>query len=95
MMNDEVKVLKLVGLQYEPSEGLPKVIVKGSGIVAEEILKKRSVRYGGRVFKNKDLADKLFRLPMDAEISRETFQIVAILLTHVFSIEEKLKKFNE
>jgi type III secretion system FlhB-like substrate exporter len=86
---------KVVGLQYEPGKGLPRVIVKGSGCIAEELLKKRSVGSGPKVFKNKELVDKLYRLPMEAEITKDTFQLVAILLTHVFSIEEKLKNDNE
>lgn len=94
MATDE-KIKKVVGLQYEPGEGLPRVIVKGSGRIAEEILKKRPLHNGPKVFKNQQLVDKLYRLPIDAEISQDTFQLVAILLTHVFSIEEKLKKINE
>ncbi len=86
---------KVVGLQYEPGDGLPKVIVKGSGKIAEKILQKKTLRGSPKVFKNKELVDKLFRLPVDAEISRDTFQLVAILLAHVFSIEEKLKQKNE
>jgi len=94
-MTTPEKLTKVVGLQYEPGEGLPRVIVKGSGRVAEEILKKRPLYKGPKVFKNQQLVDKLYRLPVDAEISQDTFQLVAILLTHVFSIEEKLKNTNE
>lgn len=89
------KFKKVVGIQYEPGEGLPRVIVKGSGRIAEEIVKNAPKQGGPKIFENQQLVDKLYRLPMDAEISRDTFQLVAILLTHVFSIEEKLKKVNE
>ncbi|MCW8931129.1 MAG: EscU/YscU/HrcU family type III secretion system export apparatus switch protein [Gammaproteobacteria bacterium] len=94
-MIDKEKPKKVVGLQYKHGEGLPKVIVKGSGSIAEQILKKRSLNSGPKVFKNKELVEQLYRLPMDSEISRDSFQLVAILLTHVFSIEEKLKQKNE
>jgi type III secretion system FlhB-like substrate exporter len=89
------KFKKVVGIQYEPGEGLPRVIVKGSGRVAEEIVKNAPLQGGPKVFENRQLVDRLYRLPIDAEISQDTFQLVAILLTHVFSIEEKLKKINE
>lgn len=92
--NDE-KPTRLVGIKYEPGEGLPRIIVKGSGKAAEEMLNKRSVLSGPKVFKNKELVDKLFRLPIDAEISEDTFQLVAVLLAHVFSIEEKLRSHHE
>jgi type III secretion system FlhB-like substrate exporter len=85
---------KVIGLQYEPGVGLPRVVVKGSGQIAEEILKRRSLT-GPKVIKNEELVNKLFKLPVDAEISKDVFYLVAILLTHVFSVEEKLKKDNE
>ncbi len=94
-MTENKPFQKVVGLQYEPGDGLPKVIVKGSGKIAEKILQKETLRRSPKVFKNEELVDRLFRLPVDAEISRDTFQLVAILLAHVFSIEEKLKQKNE
>ena len=82
---------KVIGLAYKPGEGLPKIVVKGHGKAAEEIMKKKSLGYGPRVIKDKQLVDKLYRLPVDAEISQETFYLVATVLSHVFAIEEKLK----
>ena len=38
------------------------------------------------------MLDKLYRLPIDAEIGPDLFHVVAILLSHVFSIEEKLRE---
>ena len=83
---------KVIGLAYKPAEGLPKVVVKGRGKIADEIVKSKKLGAGPRVIKNKELVDKLYRLPVDAEISQDTFYLVATVLSHVFSIEEKLKK---
>lgn len=91
-MDSENKTLqKVIGLAYKPGEGLPKIVVKGHGKVAEEVIKKRLLGSGVKVIKNKELVDKLYRLPVDAEISKDTFYLVAIVLSHVFSVEEKLK----
>lgn len=92
-MVDEAKPnKKVVGLQYEPGKGLPQVILKGSGKAAEAILKQRSLQSGPKVVRNEELLTQLYRLPMDAEIGPELFHLVARILAHVFSIEEKLKE---
>lgn len=82
---------KVVGLRYEQGTGLPQVIVKGSGKMAEEILRRRDPVDGPVVVKDKQLLEQLYRLPMDAQIGPELFQLVAALLAHVFAVEQKLK----
>lgn len=88
-------VQKVIGLAYTPGEGLPKIVVKGHGRSAEEIVKKRPLNSNIKLIKNKQLVDKLYRLPVDAQISQETFYLVATVLSHVFSVEEKLKENYE
>ena len=81
---------KVVGLAYEPGEGLPQIVLKGSGSMAEEILK-RGREIGAPVVHNEELVDRLFRLPMDSEIGPELFRIVAVILAHVFALNEHRK----
>jgi len=88
-MKDESK--KVVGLKYSPGEGLPKVILKGSGKIAEEILNNRNSINSHNVYQNEELAKKLYRLPIDAEITKDTYEIVALVLAHVFAVNQKLK----
>lgn len=83
---------KIVGLAYDASrEELPKVVVKGCGEAAERILRERDWLRGPEVVKDPQLLEQLYRLPVDGTIGPELFQLVAILLTHVFAIEERLK----
>lgn len=82
---------KVVGLQYEIGQGLPQVVLKGSGPLAEEILRRRDPVTGPPVIKDEGLLKKLYRLPLDAEIGPELYHLVAILLAHVFALEEKMK----
>lgn len=91
-MSNTAEQKKVVGLRYEPTEGLPQVIVKGSGQMAEQILRKPASGDGPLVVKDKALLDQLYRLPMDAQIGPELFQVVAALLAHVFAVEQKLKE---
>ena len=92
MTSGEVETKKVVGLRYESGQGLPRVIVKGSGKAAEEILQRRTSQAGPLVVKDKQLLDQLYRLPMDAEIGPELFHLVAALLAHVFAVEQRLKE---
>ena len=85
------EIEKVVGLAYEPGGALPRVIVKGAGEFAERILRDRDWLRGPAVIRDPQLTEQLFRLPIDGQIGAELFQLVAILLTHVFAIEEKLR----
>jgi type III secretion system FlhB-like substrate exporter len=83
---------KVVGLGYEVGQGLPRVVVKGSGKMAEQILRQRDPNNGPMLVKDAQLLEQLYRLPMDAEIGAELFHLVAALLAHVFAVEEKMKE---
>jgi flagellar biosynthesis protein len=82
---------KVIGLKYEAGEGLPQVVVKGSGPAAEEILRRRDQQGGPPVVHDSALAAQLYRLPMEAPIGPELFALVAALLAHVFSLEQRIE----
>ncbi len=90
--NDNPPLKRVVGLQYEPGQGLPQVIVKGSGKAAEEIVRRSERGAGPTVVQDAALVEQLYRLPVDARIGPELFHLVAALLAHVFTIEQKLKR---
>jgi len=83
---------KVVGIAYKPGEGLPRIVVKGSGPIADQILGKEAAHDGPLVVKDAQLLQQLYRLPMDAEIGPELFQLVAALLAHVFTVEQRIKE---
>lgn len=91
-MNHSRAPQRIVGLAYDGrAEELPKVVVKGCGEAAERILRERDWLHGPEVVKDPQLLEQLYRLPVDGAIGPELFQLVAILLTHVFAIEERLR----
>lgn len=94
-MNQRTSPTKVIGLAYEAREELPRVVVKGCGEAAERILQERNWLNGPEIIRDPKLAEQLFRLPVDGQIGPELFQLVAILLTHVFAIEERLRGENE
>jgi len=83
---------KVVGLKYEPGEGVPQVIVKGSGAAADELLRRREALGGPPLVQDGVLAEQLYRLPIEAPIGPELFELVAALLAHVFSLEQQVSE---
>ena len=81
---------RVVGLQYVPEERLPHVILKGSGPLAEALLERRGGHIGPQVVRNEALLQSLYRLPIDSAIGPELFHVVAVILAHVFALEQKM-----
>ena len=87
------KPTKVVGIAYSPEKGLPSVVLKGVGNAAELIRTEfGETKASHRLVKDEELLDKLFRLPTDSEISPDLYELVAILLVHVYAVEAKLKE---
>jgi flagellar biosynthesis protein len=84
---------KVIGIRYRADEGLPRVILKGAGYFADDILDKgRSIKKSPLVIRNKELVDQLYRLPVDTEIRPELFELVATVLAHLYSLEAKYEE---
>ena len=82
---------RVVGIKYDEGHGVPRIVVKGNGNLAEAIIKDRGMN-GPPLIRDKELLNQLYRLPMDAEIGSELFELVAILLVHVFAIDERSRR---
>ena len=68
--------------------GLPRVVLKGSGRLADEIVEAgRRQRPALPLVEDELLLDALYRLPTDAEIGRDLFELVAALLAHVYAVD--------
>jgi flagellar biosynthesis protein len=84
---------KVVGLAFDIDDKLPRVVLKGAGYFADRIETEFVKSKGsGRVVEDQHLVGKLFRLPTDSDISPDLYELVAILLVHVYAVEEKLKE---
>lgn len=88
----EFAPMRLIGLRYEPAQGLPEVILKASGQAAEEVLRSRQrMARAPQVVRNPALLEQLYRLPVDGRIGPELYRVVAILLAHVLAVEAGLR----
>jgi flagellar biosynthesis protein len=86
---------RVVGIKYEPGKGLPRVILKGSGDQAREIIDSGKRRNGLPLVKDQNLLEQLYRLPMESEIGPELYELVAALLVHVYAIGEETNRMNQ
>ncbi|MEJ1366702.1 MAG: EscU/YscU/HrcU family type III secretion system export apparatus switch protein [Candidatus Sedimenticola sp. (ex Thyasira tokunagai)] len=86
--SNEAVPKRVVGLKYEKEQGIPRVILKGYGYQAEEIITKGKTISNKKVIEDEKLLKQLYKLPIDAEIGAELFELVAILLVHVYGIDE-------
>ncbi|WP_019553084.1 EscU/YscU/HrcU family type III secretion system export apparatus switch protein [Propionispira raffinosivorans] len=99
MINDEKsekqETIKAVALQYREDENTaPKIVAKGKGKVAENILL-TAQNNAVPVYKNKTLTAMLMALEIDKEIPPDLYAMVAEVLAYVYRMDQKrMKDFN-
>ncbi len=88
----KTKDKKAVALRYDTSlEAVPKVIAKGSGRIAENIIE-LAQEHGIPVKSDPDLVEVLSTLKINEEIPPSLYIAVAELLAFVYSLNAKKKK---
>lgn len=80
---------RAVALRYEPQrQQAPKVVAKGRGFVAENILA-AAQKNAIPVYQNKSLVNMLMALELDREIPPELYRTVAEVLAYVYRIDKR------
>ena len=83
---------RAVALQYDPGkQQAPKVVAKGRGFVAENILA-AAQKNAIPVYQNKSLVNMLMALELDREIPPELYRVVAEVLAYVYRIDKRHQK---
>lgn len=77
-----------VALAYAPGDAAPKVIAKGRGLIAEEIIA-RAKEHGIYVHESPELVTLLSQVDLDAHIPPELYVAVAELLAWLYRVEQK------
>ena len=75
-----------VALAYESSEGAPRVVAKGRGLLAQAIMDKAR-EAGVFVHESPELVALLMQVDLDARIPPQLYVAVAELLAWVYRIE--------
>lgn len=78
-----------VALTYEPGESAPRVVAKGRGLLAEEIIE-RARAAGVFVHESPDLVNLLMHVDLDDRIPPELYVAVAELLAWLYRLEQSM-----
>jgi len=76
-----------VALAYREGQAAPKVVAKGRGLIAEEIIK-RAKEAGVYVHESKELVALLMEVDLDDRIPPQLYVAVAELLAWIYRLEK-------
>lgn len=76
-----------VALSYTESEGAPRVVAKGNGLLADEIIR-RAREAGVYVHESADLVGLLMQVDVDERIPPQLYVAVAELLAWLYRVEQ-------
>lgn len=77
-----------VALAYAPGSAAPRVVAKGRGLIAEEIIR-RATEHGVFVHQSPELVSLLMQVDLDANIPPQLYVAVAELLVWLYRVEGK------
>lgn len=77
-----------VALKYAPGDSAPKVVAKGRGLIAEEIIA-RAKEHGVFVHESPELVTLLSQVDLDDHIPPALYVAVAELLAWLYQVEKK------
>lgn len=75
-----------VAIAYHPGTSAPKVVAKGHGLIADEIIA-RAKEHGVFVHESKELVGLLMQVELDRDIPPALYRVVAELLAWLYHIE--------
>ena len=82
-----------VALAYRTGELAPKVVAKGKGLIAEEIIS-RAREHGIFVHESKELVALLMQVELDGKIPPTLYRAVAELLAWLYRIDSEQSKIK-
>lgn len=87
MTRDAKARLEAVALTYAPEDGAPRVVAKGRGLIAEEIIE-RARAAGVYVHESPELVGLLMQVDLDERIPPTLYLAVAELLAWLYRLEQ-------
>lgn len=87
-MTSKLNPQQAVALAYLEHSGAPKVVAKGKGLIAEQIIQKAKDS-GVFVHESRELVSLLMNVDLDQQIPAGLYQAIAELLAWVYQIENK------
>lgn len=88
-MSQSLTPQQAVALAYLEHSGAPKVVAKGKGLIAEQIIQKAQ-EAGVFVHESRELVSLLMNVDLDQQIPPNLYQAIAELLAWVYQIENRM-----
>jgi type III secretion system FlhB-like substrate exporter len=86
-------IQRVVGVRYEMGEFAPTVVLKSAGVGAQAVLDAaRSGADAPAVVRDAALVEQLYRIPIDGNVGRELFPVMATLLAHVLELDRHMNE---
>ncbi len=83
---------KAVAVNYNPMDSAPRVVAKGQGFVAEQIIKKGE-EHDVPIIENRKLTEELERIELGSHIPPELYEVVAQVLIFVSDMD-KIERYR-
>lgn len=77
---------KAVALSYNIDESAPKIVAKGEGIIARNIIEKAKEE-DIVIYEDKNLVDTLIGLNINEDIPEELYEAVAQIIFYVYNLD--------
>lgn len=77
---------KAVAISYDKNQAAPRVVAKGSGLLAEQIIEKAR-EHGVALHESKELVTLLMQVDLDDQIPPALYRTVAELLAWLYRVE--------
>lgn len=87
MKNPEDNRRQAVALAYQQSDGAPRVVAKGYGVLAETIIE-RAKQAGVYVHESPELVSLLMQVDLDEHIPPQLYLAVAELLAWLYHLDQ-------
>lgn len=86
--NNTKNIKKAVALTYESDYIAPKIIAKGKGLVADNIIKKAKDK-NITLYEDQALVENLLSLNINDDIPEELYEAVAEILLYIYNLDAK------
>lgn len=84
--NVKKNINKAVALSYNKDETAPKVIAKGEGLIARNIVEK-GLEENITIYEDSELVDSIIGLEINEEIPVELYEVVAEILFYIYNLD--------
>lgn len=93
-MNDKIDSKQAVALKYDQEKGsAPKVIAKGKGLIAEQIIA-LAEEHNIHIHENPELLEVLIRLELGDEIPETLYKAIAEVIAFAYNLKHSEPKSN-